>query len=143
MDLVNLCDKLKKGAVYLKDDYEDIVLRMEFIDNSTHCYIKRRGRKEVEVNSKEKDIAKIATKNFLDSFFSTAKFCLKDKGELFMVHKPENLSEIIIIADKYNIELKSLQFIINSNNKQPSLFLAKFIKNGNKFLKILPIKSIN
>ena len=60
-----------------------------------------------------------------------------------MVHKPENLSEIIIIANKYNIELKSLQFIINSNNKQPSLFLAKFIKNGNKFLKILPIKSIN
>ena len=29
---------------------------MEFIDNSTHCFIKRRGRKEVEVNSKEKDI---------------------------------------------------------------------------------------
>ncbi len=25
---------------------------------------------------------------------------------------PENLSEIIIIANKYNIELKSLQFII-------------------------------
>ena len=99
--------------------------------------------KGITTNSKEKDIAKIATKNFLDSFFSTAKFCLKDKGELFMVHKPENLSEIIIIADKYNIELKSLQFIINSNNKQPSLFLAKFIKNGNKFLKILPIKSIN
>ena len=69
--------------------------------------------KGITTNSKEKDIAKIATKNFLDSFFSTAKFCLKDKGELFMVHKPENLSEIIIIADKYNIELKSLQFIIN------------------------------
>ena len=27
MDLVNLCSKLKKGTVYLKDDYEDIVLR--------------------------------------------------------------------------------------------------------------------
>nr|DAI40382.1 MAG TPA: hypothetical protein [Caudoviricetes sp.]DAK48635.1 MAG TPA: hypothetical protein [Caudoviricetes sp.] len=56
MDLVNLCSKLKKGPVYLKDDYEDIVLRMEFIDNSTHCFIKRRGRKEVEVDSKEKNI---------------------------------------------------------------------------------------
>ncbi|MGF0096857.1 hypothetical protein ACQRD6_00690 [Prevotella sp. SGI.027] len=56
MDLIELCDKLKKGAVFLKDDYEDIVLRMEFIDNSTHCFIKRRGRNEVKVDSTDKDI---------------------------------------------------------------------------------------
>ena len=56
MDLVNLCDKLKKGTVYLKDDYEDIVLRMEVIDDSINCFIKRRGRKEVEVNPTDKDV---------------------------------------------------------------------------------------
>ena len=56
MDLVNLCSKLKKRTVYLKDDYEDIVLRMEAIANSIHCFIKRRGRKEIEVDSREKDI---------------------------------------------------------------------------------------
>lgn len=56
MDLVNLCSKLKKRTVYLKDDYEDIVLRMEAIDNSTRCFIKRRGRKEVEVNPTDKDV---------------------------------------------------------------------------------------
>ena len=109
----------------------NIQLDMNF-KNKYSCILSNppymKENKGITTNSKEKDIA---------------KFCLKDKGELFMVHKPENLSEIIIIADKYNIELKSLQFIINSNNKQPSLFLAKFIKNGNKFLKILPIKSIN
>lgn len=56
MDLVKLYSKLEKGTVYLKDGYEDIVLRMVVIDNSTHCFIKRRGRKEVEVDSTEKDI---------------------------------------------------------------------------------------
>lgn len=57
MDLIKLCDKLKKGAVYLKDDYEDIVLRIIVIGKFTHCYIKRRGRKEeVEVDSTDKDI---------------------------------------------------------------------------------------
>ena len=56
MDLVNLCSKLKKRTVYLKDDYEVIVLRMEAIDNSTRCFIKRRGRKEVEVNPTDKDV---------------------------------------------------------------------------------------
>ena len=44
------------------------------------------------------------------------------------------------IMRKFNLKKLSLK---KPNNKQPSLFLAKFIKNGNKFLKILPIKSIN
>ena len=56
MDLVKLYSKLEKGTVYLKDDYEDIVLRMVVIANSTHCFIKCRGRKEVEVHSTDKDI---------------------------------------------------------------------------------------
>ncbi len=56
MDLIKLCDKLKKGAVYLKDDYEDIVLRIVVIDKLIHCFIKRRGRNEVEVDSTDKDI---------------------------------------------------------------------------------------
>ena len=56
MDLVKLYSKLEKGTVYLKDDYEDTVLRMVVIANSTHCFIKRRGRKEVEVHSTDKDI---------------------------------------------------------------------------------------
>ena len=122
-----------KSDINFKDKYTCIL--------SNPPYMKE--NKGISTNSKEKNIAKIAKKNFLDSFFSTVKFCLIDKGELYIVHKPENLSEIIIVADKYNIELKSLQFITNTNNKQPSLFLAKFVKNGNRFLNILPIKSIN
>ena len=125
-------DTLKLDITF-KDKYSCIL--------SNPPYMKE--NKGISTNSKEKDIAKIAKKDFLDSFFSAVKFCLIDKGELYIVHKPENLSEIIIIADKYNIELKSLQFITNTNNKQPSLFLAKFVKNGNRFLNILPIKSIN
>ena len=125
-------DKVKLDMNF-KDKYSCIL--------SNPPYMKE--NKGIATNSKEKDIAKIAKKDFLDSFFSTVKFCLIDKGELYIVHKPENLSEIIIVADKYNIELKSLQFITNTNNKQPSLFLAKFVKNGNRFLNILPIKSIN
>ena len=125
-------DTLKLDITF-KDKYTCIL--------SNPPYMKE--NKGISTNSKEKDIAKIAKKDFLDSFFSAVKFCLIDKGELYIVHKPENLSEIIIVADKYNIELKSLQFITNINNKQPSLFLAKFVKNGNRFLNILPIKSIN
>ena len=125
-------DTLKLDITF-KDKYSCIL--------SNPPYMKE--NKGISTNSKEKDIAKKAKKDFLDSFFSAVKFCLIDRGELYIVHKPENLSEIIIVADKYNIELKSLQFITNTSNKHPSLFLAKFIKNGNRFLNILPLKSIN
>lgn len=56
MDLVKLHEKLKKGTVFLKDDYEDIVLRLGMIGESTQCFIKRRGRNEVEVDSTDKAI---------------------------------------------------------------------------------------
>lgn len=47
---------LKKAPSSSKDDYEDIVLRLVVIGESTHCFIKRRGRNEVEVDSTDKDI---------------------------------------------------------------------------------------
>lgn len=56
MDLIKLGDKLKKGTVFLKDDYEDIVLRLVVIGEFTHCFTKRRGRNEVEVDSTDKAI---------------------------------------------------------------------------------------
>ena len=39
MDLVNLCSKLKKGTVYLKDDYEDIVLRRGCVKMYTSSFL--------------------------------------------------------------------------------------------------------
>ena len=142
----NILNNLENPFNVFNASIDKVKLDMNFKDKYT-CILSNppymKESKGIATNSKEKDIAKIAKKDFLDSFFSTVKFCLIDKGELYIVHKPENLSEIIIVADKYNIELKSLQFITNTNNKQPSLFLAKFVKNGNRFLNILPIKSIN
>ena len=150
---IQILDNSHNTNTYLKNPFnvfnasiDTLKLDINFKDKYT-CILSNppymKENKGIYTNSKEKDIAKIAKKDFLDSFFSTVKFCLIDKGELYIVHKPENLSEIIIVADKYNIELKSLQFITNTNNKQPSLFLAKFVKNGNRFLNILSIKSIN
>lgn len=56
MDIVKLCRKIEQDTVYLKDDYEDVVLRLVSIDGSVHYYIKRRGRPETEVDSTDRDI---------------------------------------------------------------------------------------
>ena len=120
---IQILDNSHNTNTYLKNPFnvfnasiDTLKLDINFKDKYT-CILSNppymKENKGIYTNSKEKDIAKIAKKDFLDSFFSTVKFCLIDKGELYIVHKPENLSEIIIVADKYNIELKSLQFITN------------------------------
>ena len=127
-------------------DIQDILNNLS-LKNKYTCILSNppymKENKGIKTNSFEKDIAKIAKKDFLKTFFEVSNFCLKDKGELFIVHKPENLTEIIILATNNNLELKLLQFITNSSNKAPSLFLAKFVKNGKTLLKLLPQKTIN
>lgn len=127
-------------------DIQNILYNLNFKNKYT-CILSNppymKENKGIKTNSSEKDIAKIAKKDFLKTFFEVSNFCLKDKGELFIVHKPENLTEIIILATNNNLELKLLQFITNSSNKAPSLFLAKFVKNGKTLLKLLPQKTIN
>ena len=128
-------------------DERDLILDNLSFKNKYTCILSNppymKENKGIKTNSLEKDIAKIAKKDFLKTFFEVSNFCLKDKGELFIVHKPENLTEIIILATNNNLELKLLQFITNSSNKAPSLFLAKFVKNGKTLLKLLPQKTIN
>lgn len=91
----------------------------------------------------EKDIAKIGESDFFEKIFETIFTCLKDKGELFLVSKIETLNSILFFAKKNKLELKLLQFISANPETKPILFLAKFVKNGKPFLKMLPQKYIN
>lgn len=56
MDIAKLCIKLEKGPVYLKDDYEDAVLRIISTGHGARHYLRRRGRKEIEVSASDKDV---------------------------------------------------------------------------------------
>ena len=61
---------------------------------------------------------------------------LKDKGEFYMVHRPERLVDILNIMRNYKIEPKLLRFIYANKNNEPKLILIKGIKNAKSFLKI-------
>ena len=65
-----------------------------------------------------------------------ASFLLKDKGEFYMVHRPERLTEIIIKMRKYKIEPKIIRFVFPKENKNSNLILVKGIKNAKEFLSI-------
>lgn len=72
----------------------------------------------------------------LEDFIRVSKDLLKDKGEFYMVHRPERLVDIISLMRKYNIEPKILRFVCPNEEKEPNLILIKGVKNAKPFLKI-------
>lgn len=72
----------------------------------------------------------------LEDFIKVTKDLLKDKGEFYMVHRPERLVDILSLMRKYKIEPKLIKFVCPNKNKEPNLVLIKGIKNANQFLKI-------
>ena len=72
----------------------------------------------------------------LNDFIKTASFLLKDKGTLFMVHRPERLVDILKEMRVEKLEPKEIKFVYPKINKSPNLVLIKAIKNSKPFLKI-------
>ena len=73
----------------------------------------------------------------INDFIKTAKIVLKDKGTLYMVHRPERLSDIIYSLRENKIEPKKIRFVYSKNDsKNAKLVLIKAVKNGGDFLEI-------
>ena len=88
-------------------------------------------------NMKEKKlISRHEVMATLEDFIKISKEILKDKGEFYMVHRPDRLVDILYCMRKYNIEPKNIRFVYPKQNKEPNLFLIKGIKNARPFLKV-------
>ena len=72
----------------------------------------------------------------LEDFIKISKDLLKDKGEFYMIHRPERLVDVLSLLRNYKIEPKELRFVCSIVNKSPKLVLIKGIKNAKPFLKI-------
>lgn len=94
------------------------------------------GSRAVKSASQEKSIAKFEDENFLDTFFLFCNKILKNKGEIYMIHRPERLVDIFTSCRNYSIEPKIMRFVLSNPLNKPPLVLLKFVKNGNNFLKI-------
>lgn len=89
------------------------------------------------INEKEKKIISRheITAN-LEDFIKVAKDLLKDKGEFYMVHRPERLVDILSLMRQNKIEPKVLRMVYSNEYKEPKLVLIKGIKNARPFLKV-------
>ena len=85
---------------------------------------------------KRKIISRSETTAFLEDFIKISRDLLKDKGEFYMVHRPERLVDILYLLRKYKIEPKELRFVYSNINRPPKMVLVKGIKNAKEFLKV-------
>lgn len=91
------------------------------------------------INGEEKKlISRHEIKATLSDFIKTASGLLKDKGELYIVHKPERLVDIIEEMRGNKLEPKNLKIVYPRSDSESSLILIKAVKGGKKFLKIEP-----
>ena len=75
----------------------------------------------------------------LEDVIKEASLLLNTKGVFALIHRPERLSEIIILLNKYRLEPKRLRFIYPKMNSKCNHILVEAVKDANKgSLKVLP-----
>ena len=80
--------------------------------------------------NKAKTIARHETTAGLKDFIKTASELLKDRGELFMVHRPSRLVDICDFCRQFKLEPKNLQFVSPDRNSKPNILLIRAVKYG-------------
>lgn len=78
----------------------------------------------------EKRIARHEVATNLEQIVMTAKYLLKNRAPLYLVHRPDRLIEIINILNKYKFSIKKIQLVYSSFDKPAVMVLIKATKNG-------------
>lgn len=73
----------------------------------------------------------------LEDIISQCQYLLNDKGQLYMVHRPDRLVDIFTLMRKYKIEPKLLRYVHSKQDQPPVLVLIKGVINAKPFLKTL------
>ena len=74
----------------------------------------------------------------LEDFIKISKDMLKDKGEFYIVYRPERLVDLLSLMRKYKIEPKKIRFVYSNINAVSKLVLVQGVKNARTFLKLEP-----
>ena len=135
--LNKLEDKFKILNTDINKIFEDKLLEKNKFDVVVmNPPYKEKGTGKInEVDSKI--ISRHEVKATLSDFIKMASNLLKDKGEIYIVHKPERMPDIIQKMRENKIEPKEIKTVYSNKKTEASLILIKGIKGAKKFFKIL------
>jgi len=97
--------------------------------------------KKINTGAKNENEKKIISRHEILAdifdFIKASKNVLKDKGTLYMVHRPERLADIIYGLRQNKIEPKLIKFVYSKkDSSEAKLVLIKAVKNGGSFMKV-------
>lgn len=72
----------------------------------------------------------------LEDIIRVSSKLLEDKGEFYMVHRPERLVDILSLLRCYQLEPKVLRFVQGKVERRPKLVLIKAVRNAGVFLEV-------
>ena len=122
----NINDIFVQGILN-KNQYDVVVMNPPYKEVGTG----KQNEDEVKLISRHEIKAK------LSDFIATASNLLKDKGEVYIVHKPERTIDIMQKMRENKIEPKEMKIVYPYKNAEASLILIKGVKGGKKFFKIM------
>jgi tRNA1(Val) A37 N6-methylase TrmN6 len=71
----------------------------------------------------------------LEDVIQGAARVLKNRGRLYMVHRPHRLPDLMVLLRKYKLEPKKMRMVYPYIHKEPNMVLLEAVKNGNPLLK--------
>lgn len=72
----------------------------------------------------------------LEDVAEQAAGVLKDRGRLYLVHRPFRLAEIFSVLQKYRLEPKRMQLVYPYIDREPNMVLIEALKGGNSRLTV-------
>ncbi|AJD27232.1 tRNA1(Val) (adenine(37)-N6)-methyltransferase [Clostridium botulinum] len=130
-------NNLQKKVRFIEGDLKNLKLLkdIEKVDVVTvNPPYKTQGTGIININDKNA-ISRHEICCTLDDVVKAAKVLLRDKGKLYMIHRPDRIVDIMNVMRKYYIEPKLIRTIHPAVDKPPSMILIEGQKNGGKFLK--------
>ena len=135
VELNSLQDKIEIKNLNVKEIAEKALLEREKFDFVvTNPPYKKLDTGKTNENE-YKFISRHEVTANLEDFIKTTKYLLKDKGSMYIVHRPDRLVDIIDLMRKYKIEPKKMRFVHSTIESEATLVLIKGIKNAKQFLK--------
>jgi len=117
-----ICDDLKNIRDRFGDTFFDAIV--------TNPPYKKDGT-GIKNDNNERIISRHEVMCNLEDILRESFYVLKDKGEFYMVHRPDRLVDIMYLMRKNKIEPKKMRLVYSNLKSKPVLLLIKGIKNAN------------